>query len=196
MKEFLLFFLTLLVIFSLFNKVKKNNEIITKLSNVDNRKYVVRKLPDAQTASDKLATINIKILKLIKYVKDKERSGVERLGIRYNPDTLSETGLNAKYTSYSVNKGEKISICIRNKETNQFMDDNIIMFVVIHELAHIMTVQIGHPKEFWDNMKYLLEQANEIKLYDPVNYNEKSEMYCGMEINSTPYDFGEKTKNK
>jgi len=192
MREFLIFFLTVLVIFTLINKVKRNQEIIEKKSGIDNRKYIVRKLPDAQSAADKLAQINLKILKLINYVKDKDREGVGRLIERYNPDKLSETGINARYTSYSVNKGEKISICIRNKENNQFMDDNIIMFVVIHELAHIMTIQIGHPKEFWDNMKYLLEQAKEINIYHPENYNENSQIYCGMEINSTPYDFKKK----
>ena len=150
---------------------------------------IERKLSDAQSAADKLAQINLKILKLINYVKDKDREGVGRLIERYNPDKLSETGINARYTSYSVNKGEKISICIRNKEDNQFIDDNIIMFVVIHELSHIMTIQVGHPIEFWDNMKYLLEQAREINLYNPIDYQESPQKYCGMMINSTPYKF-------
>ena len=70
-----------------------------------------------------------------------------------------------------------------------FMNDNIIMFVIIHELAHIMTIQIGHPKEFWDNMKYLLEQAEEINLYYPEDYEKNPQIYCGMEINSGSYDF-------
>jgi len=192
MKEFLLFFLTILVIFSLMNKIKRNNEIIEITSKIDNRKYIVRKLPDARSATDKLANINIKILKLINYIKDKDKDGIDRLVRGFNPDSLSETGVNAKYTSYSVNKGEKISICIRNKENNMFMNDNIIMFVVIHELAHIMTIQIGHPKEFWDNMKYLLEQAEEINLYQPEDYENNPQMYCGMEINSSPYDFKKK----
>lgn len=192
MKEFLLFFLTILVIFSLMNKIKRNNEIIEITSKIDNRKYIVRKLKDSRSASDKLAKINIKILKLINHIKDKDKDGIDRLVRRYNPDTLSETGLNAKYTSYSVNKGEKISICIRNKENNIFMNDNIIMFVVIHELAHIMTIQIGHPKEFWDNMKYLLEKAEEINLYNPEDYEKNPQIYCGMEINSSPYDFKKK----
>jgi predicted metal-dependent hydrolase len=192
MKEFLLFFLTILVIFSLMNKIKRNNEIIEMISTIDNRKYIVRKLPDSRSAADKLANINIKILKLINYIKDKDKDGIDRLVKGYNPNALSETGINAKYTSYSVNKGEKISICIRNKENNMFMNDNIIMFVVIHELAHIMTIQIGHPKEFWDNMKYLLEQAEEINLYNPEDYEKNPQIYCGMEINSSPYDFKKK----
>jgi len=189
MKEFLIFFLTILVIFTIINKIKRNNEIIEKISKIDNRKYIVRKLKDSQLAADKLAQINLNILKLINHVKDKDRDGVERLTERYDPNELSETGINARYTSYSVNKGEKISICIRNKENNQFIDDNLIMFVVIHELSHIMTIQVGHTLEFWDNMKYLLEQAEKINLYQPVNYQKYPKTYCGMNINSTPYKF-------
>ena len=127
MKEFLLFFLTILFIFSLMNKIKRNNEIIEINSKIDNRKYIVRKLPDARSAADKLAKFNIKILKLINYIKDKDKDGIDRLVRGYNPDALSETGINAKYTSYSVNKGEKISICIRNKENNMFMNEVILL---------------------------------------------------------------------
>ena len=63
------------------------------------------------------------------------------------------------------------------------------MFVVIHELAHIMTIEIGHTKLFWDNMKYLLEQGKECNIYTPIDYHKYPQIYCGMEINSTPYRF-------
>ena len=36
------------------------------------------------------------------------------------------------------------------------------MFVAIHEIAHIMTKSIGHKPEFWNNFKFLLENAKEI----------------------------------
>ena len=52
-----------------------------------------------------------------------------------------------------------------------------------------MSESIGHTKEFWDNMKYLLEEGEKIGIYRPVNYKENPETYCGMEINSTPYHF-------
>ena len=35
----------------------------------------------------------------------------------------------------------------------------------------------------------LLEQAEEIGLYSPVDYNKYPESYCGEMITSTPYDF-------
>tara|TARA_B100000902_G_C27230707_1_gene874643 strand:+ start:693 stop:1277 length:585 start_codon:yes stop_codon:yes gene_type:complete len=192
MEEFLFFFLSVLVLFTILNKFKENKDITTIISKKDNRKYIVRKLPDAESAADKLAEINNKILILIKSLENKEHNdytgNVKTLINRFNPDALSETGKDAEYTSYSVNKGQKISICIRNKD-NSFINNNTVIFVVIHELAHVMTDSIGHTEEFWDNMKYLLEKAEEINIYTPQDYNTNPVNYCGMEINSTPYDF-------
>ena len=77
-----------------------------------------------------------------------------------------------------------ISLCIRNNDET-FIDNNTIMFVFIHELSHVMTDEIGHPKIFWDNMKYLLEEAEKVGVYKPIDYKENPKKYCGMEINST-----------
>ena len=148
----------------------------------------MRKLPDSLQAANKLAELNSHILKIIDACQKSDRENVELLKENYNTDTLSETVPGSKYTSYSVNKGEKISICIRNTD-NSFMDMNTILFVTIHELAHVMTISTGHTEEFWSNMKFILEVAESIGLYKPVDYKNKPETYCGMVINSTPYDF-------
>ena len=169
------------------NKLYKKREIVSIKSTVDNQIYIVRKLPDAKDAANKLATINKKVLRLIASL-DEDKEGVDDLQKNYNPRSLSETIDGAKYTSYSVNKGEKISICIRSKD-NDMVDDNTILFVVIHELAHVMTEEVGHTPLFWSNMKYLLENAERIGIYKPINYEKEPVQYCGMEINTTPYKF-------
>ena len=173
------------------NKFNQNKNIILIKSKIDNRKYLVRKEKNSQEAADKLANINIKIQKIIDHASSQEREHIELLKDNYNPDALSETIPGSKYTSYSVNKGEKISICIRQSD-KIFMDDNTILFVVIHELAHVMTISTGHTEEFWNNMKFLLEQAETINIYVPIDYSQNNTEYCGMMITSTPYDF----KNK
>ena len=135
MREFAVFFLSIFAVFIVVDKIYKRNQEISQVKSlIDDRTYIVRKLPDSQRAADKLAEINRKIINLIDSLKKEDREGIETLKDRYNPDQLSETGLGAKYTSYSVNKGEKISICVRH-EDNKFIDDNIIVFVVIHELS-------------------------------------------------------------
>ena len=188
MEEFLLFFLSVFVFFTVVNKVYKKGDIISIKSSIDGEVYLVRKLPDAKQAADKLAQINKKILRLISSL-DTDKEGVDDLISNYNPRALSETVVGAEYTSYSVNKGEKISICIRSVKDNSFIDDNTILFVFIHELAHVMTDEIGHTPLFWENMAFLLKKANSLNIYIPINYKETPQRYCGMDINSTPYEF-------
>ena len=62
------------------------------------------------------------------------------------------------------------------------------MFVTIHELAHVMTESVGHEPEFWNNMSYLLHEAEKLGIYTHKEYSKVPVNYCGMEINSTPYD--------
>ena len=60
------------------------------------------------------------------------------------------------------------------------------MFVVIHELAHIITKSIGHTDEFWENMKFLLKISIKLGIYQEVDYKNKPEKYCGITITDTP----------
>jgi hypothetical protein len=50
-----------------------------------------------------------------------------------------------------------------------------------------MTESVGHTDEFWQNFKFLLENAVELKLYTPVDYKKEPENYCGMDITDNPY---------
>ena len=188
MEDFLVFFLGIFVFFTICNKIYKKGDIVSIRSKVDGQIYVVRKLPDAKQAADKLANINRNVLKLISSV-DIAKPGTQDLIDNYNPRALSETLPGSKYTSYSVNKGEKISICIRKEKDNSFIDDNTVLFVVIHELAHVMTPEVGHTPLFWSNMKYFLEVGEKIGIYSPINYKLTPMDYCGMEINTIPYEF-------
>ena len=63
---------------------------------------------------------------------------------------------------------------------------NTILFVAIHELAHIMSESKGHTTEFWNNMNYLLKAAINLGIYQEVDYKQNPINYCGMEINNTP----------
>ena len=101
---------------------------------------------------DKITILEIKQKK----IKDNKKKGIDRLIKRFDPKNITENIPGSLYVAYSVNKGEELSICLREKETEKFMDQNTITFVAIHELAHIMSVDTGHTKEFWTNFKFLL----------------------------------------
>jgi hypothetical protein len=76
-----------------------------------------------------------------------------------------------------------------NKETSKLKDDNsknTIMFVMLHEMAHLMTETIGHTQEFWTNFRRILGDAVQIGIYTSVNYASRPTPYCGMTITDSP----------
>jgi predicted metal-dependent hydrolase len=58
--------------------------------------------------------------------------------------------------------------------------------VAIHELSHIATKSIGHKTEFWENFKFLLEQAKAAGIHAPKDYKKEPQKYCGMTIRDSP----------
>ena len=161
------------------------------VSNVDGRKYCVRERRNIQKASNLLASTTDKMSSLVEYMGNKysNRENVNRLVENFNPSTIKETLPTSEYTAYSENKGEKLAFCLNKKKSNNenLIDPNTLSFVAFHELAHIMTESVGHTDEFWQNFKFLLEHAVELKLYTPVDYKKEPENYCGMDITDNPY---------
>ena len=190
MEKFLIFITCFVLIVSGFVYYDgKNNEVEYLKSDVDNNTYLVRKMPDAQNAADLLATIRQKLTKICKYclVEYPQNKAVIRLNNKFNPNNISETGKNSKYTSYSVNKGEKIVLCLRSRDgKDKLIDENTLTFVSVHELAHIMTKSVGHTDEFWKNFKFLLETAIKLNLYEKENYELNPKPYCGITVSDSP----------
>lgn len=158
-------------------------------SDIDNKMYLVQRHKDNKQAANLIAKIKKRLVKLCKYCyeNDSNNEAVKRLKQKFDHDVIVEVGKNSKYTSYSVNKGEKIVLCLRSRDgNNNIIDENTLMFVSTHEIAHIMTKSIGHTEEFWDNFKYLLEIAIKLNLYNKVDYSKNPKKYCGMTINSSP----------
>ena len=161
------------------------------ISTVDGNKYCVREREKLQEASDLLATVTKKCKDLVEYVNEKhpDKEDVKRLVKGFRPDKIMETLPTSNYTAYSENKGEKIAFCLNvNKEDNtNLIDEDTLTFVAFHELSHIMTKSIGHKPEFWENFKFLLENAKEAGIHEPIDYKNKPQEYCGMKIHDNPY---------
>lgn len=170
---------------------KDGFELKCIVSGVDGNKYCVRERAKLQAAADLLATITEKCKKLVKYVGDKypENEGAQRLVTGFNPKKVMETLPTSTYTAYSENKGEKIAFCLNREkaENDNLIDENTLTFVAIHELSHVMTKSIGHKSDFWANFKFLLENAKEAGIHNPVDYKKEPREYCGMKIHDNPY---------
>lgn len=166
-------------------------------STVDGREYLVQSLPDKQAAADLLAQIrahmNTLMTHLLKMFPEDERTLA--LQKNFHSDRISEGAENEKYTSYSVNKGEKIVFCLRAKNASkQLMDLNTMVFVALHEVAHVASKEVGHTQEFWDNFRWLLEEAIQIGVYREQDFRSKPVPYCGIMITDSPLNHGTGTQ--
>lgn len=81
---------------------------------------------------------------------------------------------------YSVNKGERIAVCVDDGITND------TIFVMLHELAHIYTQDWGHTEKYWANFAMLLREAETTGLWTRVNYAKVPSRVCRDRIDFTP----------
>jgi hypothetical protein len=183
------FFILLLVVGYLVYDTYWNKELEWVKSSIDGHTYLVQSLPDKKDAANLLAEIRKKLDTIVEHFSKTEPSDerVQRMIKNYNPNKLSEGIPNTKYTSYSINKGEKIVFCLRSRDgKNELADINTMSFVALHELAHICTESIGHTDEFWDNFKWILEVALNIGIYQDRDYKKAPQPYCGITISDNP----------
>ncbi len=160
-------------------------------STVDDNNYLVRNLPDKLEAANRLAEVRSRILRLMTHFKQSKTDNQIALDILKNfdadPTRFSESTPDSSYTSFTLNKGEKIHVCLRQKNSSQdLVDVNILTFVTLHEVGHIGTREIGHTPLFWNNFAWILKQAEELGIYEFQNFAEQPVPYCGISITDQP----------
>ena len=160
-------------------------------SLVDKEYYLVRNLPDKQEACDRLARVRAKILVLRTFLDQtyKDKPFVKQIINNFDcsSERFSESTPDAQYTSYSVNKGEKIFMCLRQRnEKEELVNENTILFVALHEMSHVGTSSIGHTPEFWNHFAWILEQAERVKIYEYTDFAAHPVEYCGVHITDSP----------
>ncbi len=168
---------------------KSDFQLKCVVSTVDGNKYCVRESAKVKESVDMLARVTEKCKKLVKYVGEKfpDQDNVKRLVEGFNPQKVMETLPTSEFTAYSENKGEKLAFCLNTEKNGSTMiDEHTLTFVAIHELSHISTKSIGHKSEFWENFKFLLEQAKAAGLHTPKDYKKEPQKYCGMTIRDNP----------
>jgi len=164
-------------------------------STVDSRSYKVRDMPDKLDAANLLAKVRRKIHTLYEGMKNKfpNKPQIQQWVQNFEPSSerFMEATPEAEHTSYSVNKGEKIHLCLRQREgeNEKLVDENIMTFVALHEMAHVITPSVGHGPDFWNNFGWLLKQAEAINIYHYQDFKSHPVAYCGLQITDAPaYD--------
>jgi hypothetical protein len=160
-------------------------------SSVDDQLYLVRNLPDKQECADRLAKVREKLLRLRTHLEQSHKDKPFVSNILSNFDCTSErfteSSPEAQYTSYTVNKGDKIHMCLRQRgEKEQLVNENIITFVALHEMAHCGTTSVGHTPDFWNHFAWLLKQAEAMHIYQYTDFAAHPVEYCGIHITDCP----------
>ena len=192
--------LLIVILVILYNKKFTIHNTKWVYSHVDGMFYKVHQNhKDTQKeAADTMARINQRLIEILRHLRDNydgdnndEKVFIKKLLARYNFDNLVENSpTNFKNdTSYTINKGSVLALCLRDKKTNKIHDLNTLTFVALHEMTHIALEDVNHPRSFWVLFKFLLKEAEKSGVYTSRNYSIKPKVYCGMTIEYNPaYD--------
>ena len=186
-KVFVLFLIIFIYIYINYNfvniKVSKNNiifSIINENNNILNQNKIdlmTNVINNMYKLKDYLY-ININL-----YPNYSKYINLLYFNLNKNKTIIHETSFNNNITSYTINKGEKIFLCIKNNNNN-LHDINIIMYVAIHEMAHIACPTIGHDILFQNIFKFLIKISILINIYKYDNYFINPIEYCNIQLNS------------
>ena len=185
----IIFFIIFTILYLIYKKYYVSDKLTYVKSNIDEKEYFVRVSNDKQQASNVLGTIRKNMLLLVdhlnKNIKEfpQDTQYIKDLTSRIKDVEIMETPSDDKYTSYTINKGEKMVFCIRSKIFDEIHDMNTIMYVVIHEMAHVACPEYGHTPLFKKIFQFLLKESSKIHIYNIVDYRTSPVNYCGMVIN-------------
>lgn len=67
--------------------------------------------------------------------------------------------------SYTINKSQ-VFICTKDKK-GRYYNRNMLMYVLLHEIAHMECDELNHTPKFYTIFDKLLKRAATAKLYNP-----------------------------
>ena len=125
------------------------------------------------------------------YGSERERRWAYNIWRRFDPSSITENvPMSTKNTSWVRNKGEEMSLCLREKQSgkNLIHDKGILEFVALHEVSHIAEDNYGHElNSFWPAFKFILTEAKEAGVHTPIDYAKTPTRYCGILVPENPY---------
>jgi predicted metal-dependent hydrolase len=191
MKESILIAIIIIFIYIFLFYNKKNVILVSGSENFT--KYLVYNDEKKNEAALLLEKITNNMFKLKDYLYQNIKTFPEfrqyiiQLNTNLNKERtlIYENDPKSDLTSFSVNKGEEIALCLKSKKTGSMHDINLMMYVTIHEMAHIACPEIGHGDLFKKIFKFLCEQSIEIGIYKYDNYDNNPVEYCGMMLSSS-----------
>lgn len=169
----------------------KKNVVLVSTSN--NNKYLVYNDDKKQQTAEILEKLIDNIFTLRNYLYENKENFPDMkpyINMLYrnldkNKTLIYENDPKSNLTSYSINKGEELCICLRSKKTGEIHDINLLTYVLLHEISHIACPEVGHGELFKKIFRFITEQAIEIGIYTKENYEYSPVEYCGMMLSSS-----------
>lgn len=182
---------TIIIFIYILYKLKRSRLTLVEANN--NVKFMVyndrKKLDSANRLSDLVDRMFFLKDHLVKNIDkyDGYQEYIKLLNDNFTRDRTSiyENAPDSDLTSFSVNKGEELAFCLKSKKTGNIHDINLLMYVAVHEMAHIACPEIGHGDLFKKVFRFLIIEAIDLGLYKKVDYNETPVEYCGMILSSS-----------
>ena len=63
-------------------------------------------------------------------------------------------------SSYTENKW-KILLCLKDKKNDEYYSNNMLVYVLAHEIAHVLCKSVGHTPEFHNIFNALLKELKQ-----------------------------------
>jgi hypothetical protein len=157
-----------------------------------------RKGPRNREAVRIMADLTEKLTQVVRlaHADNPTHPGVQRLVANFDPRRIVESLPHSEHTAYTEDKGKKLAFCLtKERSSGGFVDHNTLLFVALHELAHIMTEERGHTDNFWRHFADILKVAKQHQLLVPVDYAKQPTQYCGMTLYENPLFKGDATQS-
>ena len=84
---------------------------------------------------------------------------------KISPEAASKIRIYKGDKSYTINK-RNVYLCLHD-EKGEYYNEQILRYIITHEISHVLSESIGHTEEFDKIFKNLLDRAVKMGLYDP-----------------------------
>ena len=190
-KTLIIIVLIIIILYFIISKIVFYNKSEYLKYNTNDKYYLVKdtknKYNKVELIDKLFNSLNILLEELKNSNYDFKDINIEEIQEKIKNSEILEN-ITDSDTSYTVNKGEKIILCLADRENDNLYSYNLLMYVLIHELAHILNTTYGHDDNFKKTFRFILEKAIELNLYTYEDYKNNPVNYCGLILNTNIMD--------
>jgi predicted metal-dependent hydrolase len=138
--------------------------------------FICKQMKEFYKTDEQLEKIKTKLEPLLNNKGKQLEKPLQDLSDR---NILDEVSIKKGEKSFTINKKE-VYICLTHKvDGNEvYYNENMLIYVILHEISHVLCKSIGHTPEFFTIFDAVKDRAKTLGLWDPnipiVNN------YCGI----------------